>query len=211
VYLYNVFHWQRYLNISPKLTSIKPIFAELKACVSNFSKLGVYRRKVSIINAISLKHLCALDYFLETNNDFLVVLESDSLIPSKKEFISALSDVAELELGIGNFFCMLGSGFSVNRIGVAHIKSEVIGKLRVYDQAFSNTCSSYMLNRASAKLFKEFLNDYSKQLPYLPFDWLVNSILVKASKRGVSLLGVNLDRSPVLHGSRLGTTKSWQE
>jgi hypothetical protein len=173
--------------------------------------LNFYRKKVSIFNAITLKHLCALDYFLLTDNDLLVVLESDALIPNKKEFTESLYEVMEFETGENYFFCTLGSGFGENQLGIEQIKTEIIGKLRVYDKAFSNTGIAYMLNRESAMLFKGSLHGYPKRLPYLPFDWLINSILIKASKRGVRLLGVNLVKVPVIHGSRLGTTRSWQE
>jgi hypothetical protein len=145
--------------------------------------------------------LQALENFVESRNDFALVLESDAVPPSERllEILTRISDFSNQPL-----FANLGEGFDLNRFGVSRLafKTENFRsfEIRNYKDVFANTAVAYFVNRPMANLI---LKHSKRNLPtYLPIDWTIDDCGVEIRNSGIDVNNLILIPAPFGHGSR---------
>jgi hypothetical protein len=208
---YYTIRWAKYTNqrIFPKLKG------ELRTQVGFLLGGKERREKLQRINiicdAVSRKHLALMEIFLAGTAEYLIVLESDALLPNPNKMNDSLRVIG---LPQHSDFPLWASFVQPNP------KSQ--GKLRglvdpasgfiTQEKPWTNTACAYMVNRKLASLFieKQSKRVYSAY-PVLPIDWCLNSTFLQLSRAELgSGRYLEFETGPVVHGS-IHSSGSWTQ
>lgn len=169
-------------------------------------------RKINIIcDAVSRKHFGLMEDFLEGDAEYLIVLESDALLPDPVKMNQSL---ALLTLSQSSDFPLWVSFVQPNPKSQGEIKGflDSASGLITQEKPWSNTACAYMVNRKLASLFiNKHSNRINSKYPALPIDWLLNSTFLHLTKAELeSGRYFEFDTGPVIHGS-IQTSSSWTQ
>lgn len=169
----------------------------------------VYRKRILTEHQISCKHISSLNNFLKTKNEFLLVVESDSVLINSSSFRKDLIIATELMKNSTSALTLLSKGFSRDKIGIDEIHLKKV-KIVQHKIASTNMLSAYLLNKAAVLQILNKTKSYRQGIPYLPFDWHVNRVLSDLAKDGINFHGFSLQSGDMIHGSFQGQYKSWR-
>jgi hypothetical protein len=203
-------NWSKYLYKKIKPKQIIEILIQIFKLLVSREFFNSFNTKIGIIDSISKKHFEALSSFLNSKSKFMLVLESDAIIPDKKNFDSELIKVMNFSKGREGIFAVLGNSYTLDKLGAENISYRIVDGLRIYEKPLTNTVVAYVLDRKAASIIKNRINNYSDRFPFLPFDWLINWVFCQLDVSVESITGIEIIDSCVIHGSVSGITKSWQ-
>lgn len=205
-----IINWNKYLLKKIKPKQVCEILVQIFKLLISRNFFNLFQNKVSIIDSISRKHIEALSNFLNSDSKFMLVLESDAIIPDKKNFNSALIKIMNFGKGHEGIFAVLGNSYTLEKLGAENITYRLVDGLRIYDKPLTNTVVAYVLDRTAASIIKNRIGNYSGWLPYLPYDWLMNWVFCQIDGSAESIIGIEILDTCLIHGSISGITKSWQ-
>lgn len=203
-------NWNKYLYKKIKPKQIFEILIQIFKLLVSREFFNSFNTKLSIIDSISKKHFEALSNFLNSKSKFMLVLESDAIIPDKKNFNSALIKIMNFSKGHEGIFAVLGNSYTLDKLGAENISYRIVDGLRIYEKPLTNTLVAYVLDRKAASIIKNRINNYSDRFPFLPFDWLINWVFCQLDVSVETIIGIEILDTCVIHGSVSGITKSWQ-
>lgn len=212
------FRWRRALGKHRNLEySIKWF---IKFLVSNRLRNSINsRRNVEGQIIVTAKHLKSLEYFLESKDEKLIVLEDDAIFNTcRKEM---LSEVLYLSDNVnGRFFACLSSGWSPNLEweGLAFSEKE-LSKLKLIEFMHSpgvyilnrpvvNLACAYLINRRFVEEFCAFIQT-RPLMRFLPIDWLFIRFFSECKKsEGDQFIWAS---EVIEHGSESGMFQMWRK
>lgn len=199
--------WADYLGTrpSPIQATLGKILFSLRLRTSSAERANAWRvRQVEI--AVADKHIRAWQQFVDSDEDELLVLESDAALTDQAEpAIQALLTHASDRPRYVN----LAGGLNTDELGIARWESDRWqgdGRFMAFSKPVTNTSCAYVVNRAMAQVALDHLVAAPKDKS-LGIDWVINSAFLAREKDSIECLHA---LPPVLqHGSMVGLTQSW--
>ncbi len=207
IFLTTSIKFQGYLN---KKKSIKFVFESMKIFINIF-RYDQYKKNVkhlSIINALSLKHVNALKDLVNSTASFALILESDAEISNVHKLEDALEEIIKLFDVYKYCYAIVGDGYTIAKLGVDKIPKTSKGSVDIYELPFTNTSCSYFINRDTANLILSEMLKYPENVPYVGADWLFNFAFIGLKSAGKQIKCLIFKDGLVGNGSRLGLTES---
>jgi hypothetical protein len=188
-------YWRKTLCSHSLISSIK-ILCGMLSFRSQY-EVFIYRQLTS-------KHIRAWEAFIDSDAEFLVVMEDDVVF--KEDSVHRFNDlvcgnlVSNLNTNKKLIYFDLAGGFDLNQLHlskVMHVKGQIIEFLH----PATNTTCSYLISRDLANYF---LNQIYRNanLRYITIDWLINLLFLKIKNKNVFCLHFN--PSIFIHGSSSG-------
>jgi hypothetical protein len=202
--------WRNYLNKKVNLSFIFETFA-IFSSFSTYKKYIKHRYKLAITHEISSKHLTALRDFVDSNSNYILILESDAEIYDVKKLENALLELIKLFKINVYSYALISGGFNDSKLGIKSLPKTLNGSFYIYDKAFSNTLCAYFINQETAKLILNEISTYPCNVPYFGFDWLFNYSFIRLVKAGRQIKCLTYKGKLVGHGSQIEITQSWQK
>jgi GR25 family glycosyltransferase involved in LPS biosynthesis len=162
--------------------------------------------KGSIELALTSKHLRAWENFLESDNDFLWVLEDDAFLKtdSVDRFIAEVFPVIE-KCDHAPLFVDIAGGILIQpqemKIPYLAIKNQLIFNLPI-----TNTTCSYIINRVLCEKLVEEIT-FKPYLRLIGADWLLNKLFINLNAKGIKMRCIHFDPTILEHGSVTGKFK----
>jgi hypothetical protein len=128
---------------------------------------------------LTRKHNAAWSQFLESDSDFLLVLEDDALLLDgwKSRWVQAQKLLFSVK-SPGKLFISLGRGFSFNQLGTIHLSrslNELEGFIEM-SKPFANTACAYLINRELAEALVTYSSSWPNRM-LLNADFLLNDLM----------------------------------
>ena len=141
-----------------------------------------------------------MDYFLESNFDYLIVLEDDATFKNNTNYI--IEKVLEILLNEKDkdlFYVDLAGGPKVSELKISNIINEKRDDIIFLNKPITNTTCSFMMN---AKLAKELKSVLLKNPLYrfIPADHMFNALFFKINYQNKALC-LHLEPTALNHGS----------
>jgi len=199
--------WAAYVKASDiNFVKVNFLLFKHKFGLNFIRKEGSHR--VAIEHAVSVKHLEAISNFVSrgSEEDFLVVFESDAIIDNMEILLNAISFAREQKNK--NIFYLFSSYFSPKELNLdlRLIEKTIHSNFSIvrYPRYITNTSCCYGLTFELAQEIIGSVKLSSKEL-YLPLDWLINisfyNLFKKHKKNLRGMETIFFDPSPVTHGS----------
>ena len=134
---------------------------------------------------LTRKHISAWVDFLESDSDFLLVLEDDALL--LEDFESRWLELQELLREFGpshKVFMCVGGGYDLGEMGTSHLANKLLSDSNAFSFSvpFTNTTVAYLANRELIQGFVE-LQMNAAGSGMLNADFLINSLLMKLNQQ----------------------------
>ena len=159
--------------------------------------------------AVTAKHIAAWGAFHTSNDQELLVLESDAVETDHTH--GTLEDLLEHPADAPRYVNLAG-GLDTGAIGITHLQDHTSAHnehIRRYRKPVTNTSCAYLINRPFVELALQHLEN-SPEDAQLGIDWLFNSIFLDSAKVNSATIACWHAEPPVIvHGSLAGVTKSW--
>ena len=162
------------------------------------SKFKEIESQVAAEDHLSRKHKITYEQFLETDCEFLLVFESDSVFVDSKTFVSELISV--ISIIDKNTIVLIGGLYSIKELKLTAQKSYLYNdfSIHVVPGHHTNTTVGYLLDRHVAR---SLLANWPDKEPYGPIDWLIKRNLEKSTLSNAKTFIYEPPR--VLNGSAL--------
>lgn len=169
----------------------------------SIARLRSRRRRRAIEILLTFKHIQAWEAFLQTEWQYLAVMESDvamaerSIDRIKEQLLPLLNKLSQS--GQPAFFDIAG-GCTDEALGTSALNSSVQNGFREFDKAITNTTCSYIINRPLAELFVSALMR-RPMWRWINSDWLINQLFIGAEDIGANILCFHATPPIFKHGS----------
>jgi hypothetical protein len=153
--------------------------------------------------ALTEKHIRCLTGFLESESDYLMVLEDDvsCAADSNLDYQALLSTLEHLKDKA--CFLSLSKAFTLKELGLQNRVREYNEYFIDVPKSMTNTAAAYIVTKGFAeKAMRIILLENS--LRRLPADWMLTSIMTRAT----SMVCLHAKKGPFVNGSLLGLTPS---
>lgn len=205
--------WRRYIDGRPK--SVLKIARSLRKAAflylrSNCGEVDRRRRSSAIDAFVTSKHLRAWDACIESEADYLIVLEDDAVF--RDDSIEAIMSVLGVVSGIeteGPIYVDLAGGFSVAALRIGHLVQDRCDSLTRYRKMVTNTGCAYLLNREMIERSMCFLLA-RPHYRLIALDWFMNRMFMEFEKTGVQGICFHADPPALQHGSFTGEFGAWE-
>lgn len=207
--LIHLIRWYKYLGIgnSPS-KGLSPVFGSVaRLLLSPISFKSEARRRAVEIE-LSLKHVRAWESFLETDAEWLLVVEDDIVLVEKPNsaFIRLERLVEDVDSVTPCFFSV-SSPYSVLELNAAALVSSIEDQVTEFTRPISNTTAGYVVSRRAAELFVvEFRRSYS--LRFLNADLMINEIFIRLSKLSQNFKALHFNPEIFKNGTMSGHMES---
>ena len=160
-------------------------------------------QNVNSNNMLTHKHYQIWNYFLNSDDKYLIVLEDDVIIHSDGDSIAYMEKIlrrVEIENNKAIYIDLAG-GLSIDQMKIKkQVNKQTVPLMELNIFASRTTCA-YMINRDAASFFLNNLNGKTNQLDLYPIDWLVNLLGIKMKKNKVNFLCIHTQPPIFIHGS----------
>lgn len=207
LYLVLDIKWRRYRELKPafQFRCISGFLSGTMKAVAH----GAGLRSSAIEMAVTDKHIRAWANFLDTDADYLICLEDDAVF----------RDVSKLSLGIllGSLpkkgtgrpmYIDLAGGCSLEALQIEKLQKAQDTAFRYYRKPVTNTACVYMMNRPLASAFYNVVTR-RPWLRLIGVDWMMNALMMRITKDGVSCDCFHADPTIFKHGSTTGEYTAW--
>jgi hypothetical protein len=128
---------------------------------------------------LTRKHNAAWSQFLESDSDFLLVLEDDALLLDgwKARWVQAQKLLFSFK-SPGKLFISLGRGFSFDQLGTLHLSRSIDG-VEIFiemSKPFANTTCAYLINRELAEALVAYSSSWPNRM-LLNADFFLNDLM----------------------------------
>lgn len=141
-------------------------------------------RKIQIEDEVSRKHLLVLEKFSNSEEDYLIVFESDSLVINREEFCLEIHET--IQRAESKTISLFNSHFPLDELNILSknlklIRSKHMSNLK-YEAPFlaTNTLCSYGMAKNIASIFLEKCKENTKN-PLPPADWMFDQAFKEIS------------------------------
>lgn len=128
---------------------------------------------------LTRKHNAAWSQFLESDSDFLLVLEDDALLLDgwKARWVQAQKLLFSFK-SPGKLFISLGRGFGFDQLGTLHLSRSIegVGGFVEMSKPFANTACAYLINRELAEALVTYSSSWPNRM-LLNADFLLNDLM----------------------------------
>lgn len=159
------------------------------------------RRAIEIL--LTFKHIQAWEAFLQTDSQYLAVMESDVAMTEgcgkriNDQLLQLLSKLSQS--GLPAFFDIAG-GCTDEDLGTSALNSYVQNGFKEFDKAITNTTCSYIINKPLAELFVSVLVR-RPMWREINSDWLINQLFISLEETGIYALCFHAMPPIFKHGS----------
>lgn len=199
-YLERRWHIQNGSNIKFFSSFAYLIFRIFKFIIWNKELLN---NNVNINNMLVHKHFQLWNHFLNTDQDFMIVLEDDVLIKNNfntKVYMDQILDRINIESD-KIIYIDLAGGLTVDQMKIekqVNIQSEPLMELNIFA---SRTTCAYLINKKAVSYFVNVLNGNHASLDLYPIDWIINLIGIIMKKNNEEFLCIHTQPPIFTHGS----------
>lgn len=139
--------------------------------------LGKFKATIAAETHLSRKHLEAYKRFLEADREYLLVLESDAIIPNSSLLMSMI--YSSLTDGTCCDLLMVGGQFSIEELGISKYINRGFESSKSYilNGFFTNTTVGYLISR---RLAHELYASWPRQKLLSPCDWQIEGLLTRS-------------------------------
>jgi hypothetical protein len=177
--------WKWYTRLGGISGAIVSIGRSLIAFSMSLAKsLFLWRAgKSSAAKTIQLtrKHNAAWSHFLESDSDFLLVLEDDALLLDGWEatWVSTQRMLLSNKMP-GKLFISLGKGFGFDQLGTLHFSRPIddVDGFMEMSRPFANTACAYLINRDLAEALVAYSSSWPSRL-LLNADFFLNELMAR--------------------------------
>lgn len=162
--------------------------------------------------SLSKKHLMAIELFLNTDNDYLIILEDDAEFMMNKGAIDEFKTILKLKK-TGYLYIDLAGGISLNKLTLEQAVG-LLYKEKCFFQLqkpITNTTCSYLINRNLGERIIEETIINERYIKHYPIDWVYNKILMKIVDSKQEIHCLHATSKFLLHGSKNGKFQSTLE
>ena len=213
-HLLYVWKWLTYLEQKRLRVVLKELMFLAKIFFKS-SERSVYTMRSAIEWAITKKHLQIVRRFQELDFKYLLVLESDAIF--RPELAGELNAILEKALCETEAVCensliwmRVGSGFNMQEIGGLPFKTKIKStNLHFFSKPFTNTSCAYLMSFELAKKILLNFDSGKTRQRYEPIDFFYNRALMEIQDLN-QICSCDFESPPIIHGSLMGVTKSWQ-
>lgn len=160
-------------------------------------------QNVNSNNMLTHKHYQIWNYFLNSDDKYLIVLEDDVIIHSDGDSIAYMEKIlrrVEIENNKAIYIDLAG-GLTIDQMKIKkQVNKQTVPLMELNIFASRTTCA-YMINREAASFFLNNLNGKTNQLDLYPIDWIVNLLGIKMKKDKVNFLCIHTQPPIFIHGS----------
>ena len=160
-------------------------------------------QNVNANNMLAHKHFQIWNYFLNSDDKYLIVLEDDVIIHSDGDSIAYMEKIlrrVEIENNKAIYIDLAG-GLTIDQMKIKkQVNKQTVPLMELNIFASRTTCA-YMINREAASFFLNNLNGKTNQLDLYPIDWIVNLLGIKMKKDKVNFLCIHTQPPIFIHGS----------
>ena len=203
--------WRHYIDDRPK--SILKIVRNLRKTafryIANTDGEADRRCRAGTIAAfVTNKHMKAWNTCLESEAEYLIVVEDDAVFRDDSiERIASLADfVSDVERPI---YVDLAGGFPISTLKIGHLAQDRRGGLTRYRKLVTNTACAYLLNRKMIDRSMQFLLA-RPHFRLVAIDWLINWMFMELEKTGTHGACFHMDPPALQHGSFTGDFDAWE-
>ena len=160
---------------------------------------------------VTSKHARAWELFVESESDYLLVLEddvyfkSDTLKRYSEHIIPLLKSFNESLLYID-----LAGGFSYTSLGIEKLEIKRTQDCIYYTIPVTNTACAYLISKDLVKIFVANLVK-KPPLRIIGIDWLINKLFMLMSDNSNNCTCIHFNPTIFDHGSFSGQYISWQK
>lgn len=155
---------------------------------------------------VTAKHIESWLRFLESRHDFLIVVESDAIVPDIG-LDGVRNALVELPTRPGAYLNLAG-GLDHSNLGIEKLIVERLPGFVSFEPPVTNTSCAYALNRELAAGLCAFL-EAEPEARALGIDWLLNAFFLSQAAAQPSIVCFHCEPPALLHGSIEGLTQSW--
>lgn len=175
--------WKWYTRTSGISGAIVSICRSLIAFSMSIAK-SLFLWKAAMSSAaktiqLTRKHNAAWSQFLESDRDFLLVLEDDALLLDgwNPRWVQA-QKLLFSDKSPGKLFISLGRGFGLNELGTLHLSRSIdeVGDFFEVSKPFANTACAYLINRELAEALCTHSSSWPNRM-LLNADFLLNDLM----------------------------------
>ena len=130
---------------------------------------------------LTRKHNAAWSQFLESESDFLLVLEDDALLlDGWKVKWAQIQKLLFSAKSPGKLFISLGRGFSFDQLGTLHLSRSIDGGEVFIEMSkpFANTTCAYLINRELAEALVTYSSSWPNRM-LLNADFFLNDLMIR--------------------------------
>jgi len=164
--------------------------------------------RASIERYLRHKHLLAWRHFIQSESDYLLVLEDDCYlkVDSVERLHKIILSTAKFDSRVPQYIDLAG-GFPLKAVLGNVASTWITSDLEKPELAISNTTCCYLINRASALVFCD-LAESSEVFEALPIDWFLNAIFLTLHETEAELICLHSSPPVFIHGSMGGSLAS---
>lgn len=177
--------------------------------------LKKFARRSAVEMQVTSKHLRAMEQFVESEHQYLLVVESDVVLPPfcEKRFVDVVLPLLNTIDSSQEIYLDLAGGLDIDALGIRSlIKTSVTTTSGVrldFLKPVTNTACAYLINRALCVKFMKLIVARPK-LRILQIDWLINELFMSIGD-AVQVACFHFSPPIFCHGSLTGEYVSWQK
>lgn len=210
--------WAKYRRLSVRDQSIfrahRKFLKDALSHISDRSSMNRWRKRSAIEVIVTDKHIRGWQRFLESDEDFLLVMEDDALVKEEtsicfKEIVSIVGKrCTPREL----VYVDMAGGCDLAELNIHELTGDLeSGRFRYYRKITTNTACCYLMSRALVERFVTMIIDRPSRRQ-IGIDWMMNHLLIEIDKSSSEKSLCLHCETPILHhGSATGSFESWQE
>lgn len=185
----------------------------LKSWRRERDKVTAWQRRSAIEINVTDKHIRGWYSFLETEADFILVMEDDAVFEGDTLllFQDVLQFVREGIVGDKPLYMDLAGGCILDDLELDFLSGEKArNRFRIYERPVTNTACCYLLSRCLVEHFVATLIDHP-EYRLIGIDWMMNQLFIDLLSKNVAIDCVHAEPPIIRHGSVTGDFISWQE
>jgi hypothetical protein len=174
----------------------------LRFLANDVRRVREWRRTGAIETILTAKHIAVWQAFLNSDGDYLIVMESDAVFSpdSEQRMQQCLAIIPTPDQML---YMDLAGGCGRDELRIDKIISCECNGFTYFEVPATNTSCVYLMSRATVRSFCATL----QRFPYfrwIGIDWMVNAIMMDHVKRGRSILCIHANPPIFKHGSVTG-------
>jgi hypothetical protein len=168
--------WGRYLR-RPLGLGVAA-FGLIRLAVEHLARSNQLKQQIPAARANTGKQIRAWQYALDTDWDFLLVVEDDVVLNDGYVALAGQISAYLQKASLGRpIFASLADAYSAEQLGIGSLIERREAGLIFFKRPVSNTAAAYLANRS---LLSAFLNEINARpsLQRIPVDWMINEMFM---------------------------------
>ena len=174
--------------------------------IEKLINLKNYKKTIYREICLTRKHIMALEIFVNSDSDYLIVLEDDVIFKNNIKSLEDLQMILESDIKIPMYVDLAGGIRLEELLYTKTIKSMIDNNQNFIcmDHLLTNTTCSYLVNKQMAEILISEIFQKNGLVNRLPIDWLFNSVFNRLVGRKEQYLCIHFTSNFFIHGSKYG-------